>query len=71
MDLSKDLTSRTRFKLLMRLRNLSPNDRFDNEFVLRTYGIHMRYDMPGRPLVMTGIEISEEDYTALLLRVGV
>jgi hypothetical protein len=58
----------------MRLRNLSPNDRFDNEFdefVLRTYGIHMRYDMPGRPLVMTGIEISEEDYTALLLRVGV
>jgi hypothetical protein len=73
MDLSKELKSLTRFKLLMKLRELSPNNKFDEAFdvwVLDTYGIRMRYDMADRPLVMTGIEISDEDYTMLLLRLG-
>jgi hypothetical protein len=58
----------------MKLRELSPNNKFDAAFdvwVLETYGIRMHYDMPDRPLVMTRVEISEEDYMMLLLKVGV
>ena len=58
----------------MKLRTMSPNDRFDDAFnawALENYGLHMRYDIPDRPKVLTGTEISDEDFTALLLKVGV
>lgn len=74
IELSKRLTPLTRFRVLMQLRVLSPNDKFDEAFnvwVLENYGLHMYYDMPDRPNVLTGTEISDEDFTALLLKVNV
>ncbi len=71
MNLSKELNSLPRFKLLMKLRELSPSNKFDEAFdtwVLETYGIRMRYEMPGRPSVITSIELSDEDYVMLLLK---
>lgn len=69
-DLSKRLDSVTRFRILMKLRTMNPNDRFDAAFdawVLENYGLHMHYDFK----VLTGTEISDEDFTALLLKVSI
>jgi hypothetical protein len=74
MDLSDRLDSMTRFRILMQLRQLSPNDKFDeafNEWALENYGLRMIYDMPARPGALTGTDISDEDFTALLLKVDV
>jgi hypothetical protein len=54
----------------MKLRTMNPNDRFDAAFdawVLENYGLHMHYDFK----VLTGTEISDEDFTALLLKVSI
>jgi hypothetical protein len=58
----------------MQLRVLSPNNKFDEAFdvwALENYGLRMCYDMPDRPRALTGVEITDENYTALLLKVGV
>jgi hypothetical protein len=73
MDLIKDVNNLFRFKLLTKLRKLSPNNRFDDAFdkwVFKNYGLRLRYELPDRPLVITGMNISEEDYTLLLLKLS-
>jgi hypothetical protein len=71
MDLTKDIKRGLRIKLLTKLRELSPNDRFDDVFdkwALENYGLRLRYDLPDRPLIITSMQISEEEYTLLLLK---
>jgi hypothetical protein len=71
MDLTKDIKRGLRVKLFTKLRELSPNDRFDDAFdkwALENYGLRLRYDLPDRPSIITSIQISEEEYTLLLLK---
>jgi hypothetical protein len=60
-----------RSKLLMKLRTMSPNDRFDEAFdawVFDTYGMIIGYALPDRKGALIRIEISEENFTMLLLK---
>jgi hypothetical protein len=60
-----------RSNILMKLRSLSPNDRFDEAFdtwVFDTHGIIIGYAHPGRKGALIRIEISEENFTMLLLK---
>jgi hypothetical protein len=66
IDLCDELNQATRFRLLMKLRELSPKDLFGEAFddwALMTYGLHI--NSAG---IIDSIEISEKDYTMLLLK---
>jgi hypothetical protein len=67
IDLCEQLTQETRFRLLMKLKTMSPQNKFGSVFdkwALDTHGLHI-YSAG----IIEHIGISDEDYTALLLKV--